>query len=137
IKMEFGVPFITVPTKRTIDGLRGFVYNAMQLKNICLTVFLSVHIKVTLKKDIKKIRKMLNKGFFPLIITIFVPRTTQMASNVNLTNCNNFDYLNNIQGFTSDRMSRGINFISDEHKFLQSKREPRLFSFNTEDDDVN
>uniref|UniRef100_A0A336MF90 CSON000712 protein n=1 Tax=Culicoides sonorensis TaxID=179676 RepID=A0A336MF90_CULSO len=34
-------------------------------------------------------------------------------------------------------MSRGINFISDEHKFLQSKREPRLFSFNTEDEDVN
>lgn len=28
--MEFGVPFITIPTKRTIDGLRSFAYNVMQ-----------------------------------------------------------------------------------------------------------
>lgn len=28
--MEFGVPFITIPTKRTIDGLKSIVYDAMQ-----------------------------------------------------------------------------------------------------------
>uniref|UniRef100_A0A336N4K9 CSON011571 protein n=1 Tax=Culicoides sonorensis TaxID=179676 RepID=A0A336N4K9_CULSO len=34
-------------------------------------------------------------------------------------------------------MFRGINFISDNQRFFQSKREPRLFSFNTDDQDVN
>lgn len=48
-----------------------------------------------------------------------------VAVDVNLTSC------------PTDRMSRGINFIGNEKNFVQSKREPKLFSFNTEDDDIN
>uniref|UniRef100_A0A336MFK7 CSON000713 protein n=1 Tax=Culicoides sonorensis TaxID=179676 RepID=A0A336MFK7_CULSO len=49
----------------------------------------------------------------------------------NYNNCHHENF--NFNG----RMFRGINFISDNQRFFQSKREPRLFSFNTDDQDVN
>lgn len=74
-----------------------------------------------------------------LNIFILLPLSVVSMSMVgfNETNCPPSFLTDGPEFMAGGRMSRGINFISDEHKFVQAKREPRLISFDTDDQDVN
>lgn len=69
-----------------------------------------------------------------ILISLTVSKTIQM--DLNGTHCYQ-EFLSDAEFMAGDRISRGINFIRDEQKFFQAKREPRLLSFDTSDQDIN
>lgn len=72
-----------------------------------------------------------------ILFLICLVTKSGFSVNLNLTSCPQNIFSGSPEFTTGDRSSRGINFIDNEHQFVQSKREPRLFSFKQDDDDVN
>lgn len=84
------------------------------------------------KTNFKMCPKIVPKSFYLVIIlhlTFVEPFEDAQFSSGNGSSCENLNVFNTQHG----RQYRGLEFVSDNRKWLQSKREPKLFSFSTEE----